>query len=399
MTTLGNTIDLYTVRFWVPFFAAVLAIGPISAATLRKWAFALLNLGFIALYLGPVVAFVDLFSALVAVCLLLRFVADGRIGGWVAGLSGTVVLGLFVLNKLPWLGSGMGLAGINPVLATIGFSYIALRLFDMGRAVLEGRQPPPDLVSTINYLVPFHMLAAGPIQAYDEFVAQPAVPDALGPGAVLEALERIAAGLFKKFILANMISKLFLTDFRAGGPYVLIEMQMNFLWLYLDFSAYSDVAVGVGRLMGVATPENFDRPYLARNVIEFWERWHISLSLFIRRNVFIPVQVWLMRRTDGRAPLLVASVAFAISFLLCGLWHRVNVHWFAWGALQAAGLIACNLYKYVLTKRLGRKGVNQYLANPWFRALAIAVTFEFEAFTVLVATYPIEELYRWIGYR
>ncbi len=102
------------------------------------------------------------------------------------------------------------------------------------------------------------------------------------------AFDRIASGLFKKYVLANLIKRLFLTDYRSAGLYVLLEVQLTFIWLYLDFSAYSDVAVGVGRLMGVATPENFNRPYLARNIIEFWERWHISLSQFIRRNIFIP---------------------------------------------------------------------------------------------------------------
>ena len=106
-------------------------------------------------------------------------------------------------------------------------------------------------------------------------------------------------------------------------------MQLNYLWLYLDFSAYSDIAVGVGRLMGVATPENFNRPYLARNMIDFWERWHISLSLFIRRNMFIPIQLALMRRTDGRRPLLVASVGVhrLVPALRALAQHRPRTGW------------------------------------------------------------------------
>ena len=97
--------------------------------------------------------------------------------------------------------------------------------------------------------------------------------------------------MFKKFVLANALEAAFLTAFRARGPYFFLEVQLNYLWLFLDFSAYSDIAVGIGGLLGVATPENFNRPYLARNSIDFWERWHISLSQFIRRNLFIPIQV------------------------------------------------------------------------------------------------------------
>ena len=136
----------------------------------------------------------------------------------------------------------------------------------------------------------------------------------------------------KKYVLAHGIELLLLTGFRAKGWYTPVEVQFNHLWLYLDFSAYSDLAVGVGRLMGVATPENFDRPLLARNLVQYWERWHISLSQFIRRNIFTPVQLAMVRRSEGQSPLRAASVAFTVSFLLCGLWHAVSFRWLGWVA-------------------------------------------------------------------
>jgi D-alanyl-lipoteichoic acid acyltransferase DltB (MBOAT superfamily) len=239
------------------------------------------------------------------------------------------------------------------------------------------------------------MLAAGPIQAYDDFVAQPGVPPPPTTREAIGALDRIAAGLFKKYILANLIESLLLTGFRARGAYLLAEAPLKFLWLYLDFSAYSDVAVGVGRLIGVATPENFDRPYLARNVVEFWDRWHISLSQFIRRNLFIPIQMTLMRRTEGRHPLAIASFAFAVSFLLCGLWHGVTIPWVVWGGFQAAGLIACNLYRHFLLTRLGRKGLNRYMANRPIRIAGCVLTFAYQSVAIAIATFPYGELTTW----
>jgi D-alanyl-lipoteichoic acid acyltransferase DltB (MBOAT superfamily) len=163
-------------------------------------------------------------------------------------------------------------------------------------------------------------------------------------------------------------------------------MNLNFLWLYLDFSAYSDVAVGLGRLMGSATPENFNRPYLARNVVDFWERWHISLSLFIRRNIFFPIQLGLMRWTEGARPLLISSFAVTVSFLLCGLWHNFLISWLAWGLYQSAGLIVCNVFREYLLRKLGRKGLKTYMANRWYRVLAIVVTFQFSAGAVVLVT-------------
>ena len=99
----------------------------------------------------------------------------------------------------------------------------------------------------------------------------------------------------------------------------------------------------------------------------------------------------LMRRSDGRWPLLVASLAFTVSFVVCGLWHGVSGPWLAWGIFQSVGLIVCNLYRAELSGT-GRKGVNRYLANRWIRVVAILVTFEFAATAVAIATYPYQEM-------
>ena len=392
---MSNAIELYSDRFWVFVALGIVGLNPIVSPRARKWTFAALNLAFLTLYIDKKV--VLLLAGLLLVRPLLGLLRSGRTGSAGAFLLGAGTFGLFVFHKRPDLFADPypATAPLESLLTTIGFSYVALRLYELARAVREGRHQPPDLASTINYLLPFHMLAAGPIQAYDDFVDQPPIPPPLAPSGALGAFERIASGLFKKYVLAKLIQEVFLTDYRSVGWYVVVEAQLTFLWLFLDFSAYSDVAVGVGRLMGVPTPENFNNPLLARNIIEFWERWHISLSMFIRRNVFIPLQLALMRRSEASRPLLVASLAFSASFLLCGLWHQVGWRWLAWGAFHAAGLIACNLYRHRLNKRLGRKGVNRYMERPWIRLAAIFLTFEFNAAAVFLVTYPFE-LPTWI---
>jgi D-alanyl-lipoteichoic acid acyltransferase DltB (MBOAT superfamily) len=312
----------------------------------------------------------------------------GRGRGLIALGLGVGTLGLFLIRKLPTTAVGLGWGAANPILVAVGFSYVALRICDVLRAVIERRQPAPDLPATINYLLPFHMLAAGPVQSYDEFVAQPAVPPPPTAVDTLEAAERIARGLFKKFVLAHVLKSLFLTGFRARGPYLLVEAQVFFLWLYLDFSGLSDLAVGMGRLIGAATPENFHRPYLARNITVFWERWHISLSQFIRRNLFIPVQLWLMRRSGGMNPLWCAGAAFVVSFVLCGLWHGVSIRFLAWGLLHAAALITVNLYRHYLTRRLGTRGVKDYLNHRGIGVISTFLTFEFVSLSLIVVAYP-----------
>lgn len=383
MTPSGQFIDFARYEFWVACAVAIVALQLTTWAPLRKWMLAAVNLGFLGLLLGSGLASVAV--AIVVVWLSLRAMSGEWFrtrGAWLIG--GTTLL-LFVLHKRWDFAVELGLYQVNVILATIGFSYVSLRLVEVLRSVFEGRDPVPDLPDFINYLLPFHMLAAGPVQSYEDFLEQPAVPDALTPRRVLEAVERISGGLFKKYVLAYAVDRLFLTGFTSEGWAYFLETQFFYVWLFLDFSAYSDIAVGIGRLMGVHTPENFNRPYLARNMIDFWERWHISLSLFIRRNLFIPVQLSLMRRTRGERPLMCATVAFTVSFVLCGLWHDIQLQFLLWGCLHALGLVLTNLYRHQLQARLGSNGVKRYLDNRFLRVAATIVTYEFVALSLVVA--------------
>jgi D-alanyl-lipoteichoic acid acyltransferase DltB (MBOAT superfamily) len=397
----ADSIDLYSVSFWVFVAAAVLILLPIESPRIRKWALAIVNLAFVGFYLRDRVVYIA--GGLLAANAILHALRPDRprLARVVFTLAGAIVLALFLIHKTPdlYVRYAAEARSINPILAIVGFSYVALRWVEVSRSVFEGRSAPPDVPSTINYLIPFHMLAAGPIQAYDEFATQPAIRPPLGAVESLEAFERIAAGLFKKYVLANIIEHLIKTDFRAGFPLFPIELQFNYIWLYLDFSAYSDIAVGIGRLIGAATPENFNRPYLARNMIDYWERWHVSLSLFIRRNVFYPLQLALMRASGGSYQLGAASLAFAVSFLLCGLWHQVSWNWLAWGGYHAAGLVVCNAYRAFLLKRLGRKGLNRYMENRWIKWIMIVITFEYTAISLMLVTGKIADSFWWRGIR
>ena len=371
-------IDLAKTPFWIAMAIAILLVAPRQRDQHRSWNFAALNLGFIALLVGWQGGLI-VFGGAVAAWLLARAVrgSEGRRFYATVGIAMSVIL--FVIHKRPGWFTAVDLSHLNPLLRVVAFSYIALRLIELYRAMYEQRYDAPSLTATINYLLPFHMLPAGPIQSYDEFVNQPGEPRPLTTATTLAATQRIAFGVFKKFFVAFLIKKLFLTDFTVSGIYWILEIQMFFIWLYLDFSAYSDIAVGIGKLIGVHTPENFNRPYFARNMIAFWERWHISLSLWIRRNLFFPVQIALLRWTGGAAQLWCASTAFAVSFLLCGLWHGIAWNFVVWGVMHATGLIVVNLYRKFLTKRLGSKGLKVYMGNPWIKAASMALTFEWVA--------------------
>ncbi len=175
----ARMIDLYSVRFWLVVAASVCLLGPLTHPTARKGVLSVINLGFIALFLGVKLTALGVLGGILVTWLWLHAVRPEQ-NRWRRGLllalGGLGLLAIFVFYKRP----GNWPSGINnrvyPILATIGFSYVALRLVEVARAVADGRHPVPDLSALVNYLLPFHMLAAGPIQAYDEFVAQPAVP-------------------------------------------------------------------------------------------------------------------------------------------------------------------------------------------------------------------------------
>jgi D-alanyl-lipoteichoic acid acyltransferase DltB (MBOAT superfamily) len=361
--------------FWGTVFLGIVVTGLTRGTSLRNPALAFVNAGFLILLLRLDV--IIILALLLVAWLALKAGRNSKAGPLVLAAVGAGTLYLFVIHK------GVELPGVNArllkVMSAISFSFIALRFVEVMRAVWEERHPPPDLPTFVNYIVPFHMLAAGPIQAYDEFAAQADGIEKPSPAIVLAGAERIATGLFKKFVIAFAIREAFLTDFQVHGPYELVELQFFVLWLYFDFSAYSDIAVGIGRLMGVATPENFNNPLTARNLIVFWERWHISLSMFIRRNLFIPLQLAAARR--GMPPKLSAALAIILAFELCGLWHGFAISWPIWGLLQGIGLAVVRLYGDFLQQALGPQGMKAYRSNVLIRWVCTAVTFEYLVFT------------------
>ncbi|MCE9553478.1 MAG: hypothetical protein K8T91_08900 [Planctomycetes bacterium] len=390
-----QTIDLAGGDFWLVFFVALLALTPIRSARLRPWIWAFCNLAFLKLLLYRW-QLAEVCGAVFVVYLTLK-VSRWRYGAWISALLlGSSTLALFLVNKLPALSNSGRWTPLSVTLTAIGFSYVALRLADMLRTVLVDKRPPPSLPATVNYLLPFHMLAAGPIQNYDDFLNQPPVPAPLTLPATLTATERITRGLVKKFILASAIQSALLTGFTVPGWYFILEVQLFYVWLYLDFSALSDIAVGIGGLLGIATPENFNNPFLARNMINFWDRWHISLSLFIRRNVYIPLQLWLVRRAGLDFALWCSTIALAVAFTLCGLWHGVTVRFLMWGLWHAVGVIAATLYRQYLTRKLGMQGFKRYMQRLDVRVIATIITFEYVAFSLVIIQAPLSTLWPWL---
>ena len=183
----------------------------------------------------------------------------------------------------------------------------------------------------------FPTLLAGPIKRYQQFQPVPRVQ----AGDVAWGLARILVGLFKKIALADSVAGIAL---RLSVPDQVTPLG---LWLamyayaaqiYFDFSGYSDLAIGAGRLLGYRVPENFHWPYLATDLSSFWRRWHISLSSWIRDYLYIPLG-------GNRGSALRVALNVIVVMALCGLWHGPAWHFVIWGVWHGLGLAATQAFR------------------------------------------------------
>lgn len=377
--------DVAGAAFWLYTVFAIAAVSLSAASRRSPVILALVNFGFCAILLGtwPACVLGLSIAALHGSCRSRRLCL--RVIG--TGLSAALLISIFLVHKLSFADHAM--QSFKLILAALGFSYVFLRGGEYLRAAQDDLVKDLKIADTVNYLIPFHMLAAGPIMSFAEFRQHMTPKATLNREEALQAIERIAGGLFKKFVLANgIIQPLFLTDFKADGWYFWVELQFYYLFIYLDFSAYSDIAIGVGALLGYKTPENFNKPLLARNIIVFWERWHISLSQFIRRNIYIPIQLSAMRLTKGEHAILISCAAFMMSFVICGLWHGLSWRFALWGVGHAAALIACTLYRETLVKVMGRKRAQAFSERRWVQFTSTFLTFEFVAISLAFLAVP-----------
>ncbi len=217
-------------------------------------------------------------------------------------------------------------------LVTISFSYIYLRVIDLIRAVAWGGVRIVNPMSLAGFLAPFHMVISGPINSYSEHIGN---DQALNPAPsfskLLSSVNTIVTGLFFKLVIAQGM-KIF-----AFGTYGSIEVNcwidsaFVLFYIFFDFAGYSLVALGIGRLCNIPTPENFKSPFFSTSITDFWTRWHISFGVFVRKNIFNPLQLLLVRSIGRKYAVFISFFVLVTSFSFVALWHRLTLSLFFWG--------------------------------------------------------------------
>jgi len=266
-------------------------------------------------------------------------------------------------------------------LVFVGCSYLAFRTSYLVLEVRNGTVPRPSYPDYLTFAFFVPTLSVGPISRYSEhrlaFVAdkKPEIPFAT-------ALLRVLVGAVKFRFLSPLLNQLTYSGLLLDGhPHPWIDLPIAglayYLYLYCNFSGFCDIAVGGAGLIGISVSENFSNPFAARNVADFWNRWHITLSQYMRDVVFSPLSRFLIRSTGPKFAMHAIAVAITIVFLLVGVWHGVGWNYAAFGAVHALGVAVNHYYTIFLKKSLGAKGYAAYEQNAVVRALAITLTFAF----------------------
>jgi alginate O-acetyltransferase complex protein AlgI len=260
------------------------------------------------------------------------------------------------------------------LLLPLGISYITFKYISYLTDVHWRLVKRGHVLDLLCYGSLFTIFVAGPIERFERFAPQ--VNDRnlrFAPSMAGVAFQRIVFGLFKKLVIADWVGYAIAPVWQHPDAYGTAARVLAFvgysIQIYMDFSGYSDIAIGASRLFGLTIMENFDWPYLQSNIGQFWRHWHISLSDWIRDYVFFPLSQWRQSKTWS----LVAVPVLAMS--LCGLWHGAAWHFLAWGAWHGAGIAGLQVWNaYKRKQRIAR------LRGAWSVAARFAgalVTFTF----------------------
>ncbi|RMG96087.1 MAG: MBOAT family protein [Deltaproteobacteria bacterium] len=224
------------------------------------------------------------------------------------------------------------------VVLPLGISFYTFQSLSYTIDVYRGRlDPERSLVRFALFVVFFPQLVAGPIVRAADLLPQLRRGPRYSRAGMAEGAFRILKGLAKKIVLGDWIAvQLCDPIFDAPETYTSAELLLALygytLQIYADFSGYSDIAIGLGRLLGYRFPENFDRPYQARDIAEFWRRWHMTLSSWLRDYLYFPL------RSAWTSP-FGAYVALWLTMFLVGMWHGASWNFVVYSNLHAAAMV------------------------------------------------------------
>jgi alginate O-acetyltransferase complex protein AlgI len=317
-------------------------------------------------------------------------------------------LGIF--KYLGWLDGGavslahlLGLSGTPPLIQLVlplGLSFFTFEFVHYQVDLYRGGEPITNPIRFALFPAFFPTQIAGPIKRYEDFDAQVGRRPRFDGPLFLEGLELIAVGMFKKVVIADNLARMAAIVFgntaaATSGDAVLGAMAFYFQ-VYFDFSGYSDIARGSAQLFGYRIPINFNAPFLATSVQDVWQRWHMSLTFWLRDYVFYPlVFSRALRRLGGRTR---AIAAVMITGTLCGMWHGAGSQYVLFGLLMGFDLVLDRILIIYLWRRVPARA---RMVGGWVQCqVMIATTIALFAAPIPVAfSLWQHELFGGLGFR
>jgi alginate O-acetyltransferase complex protein AlgI len=256
------------------------------------------------------------------------------------------LLGIKLIGEMKWM----------KVVMPLGISFITFHQLSYLIDIYRGDDPPMrSLWNYALFILYFPQLISGPIIRLHEMSDQ--IKDRGQQYNVdnqLLGFVRFITGLSKKVLIANVLGaeadRIFaMTGVELTTPLAWIGILAYTFQIYFDFSGYSDMAIGLARMMGFIFPENFNNPYISQSITEFWRRWHMTLSAWLRDYLFTPLSLSMRRwRIAG------LIISLLLTFTLCGMWHKPGWNFIIWGAYHGTLLIADRLFLLKILKKIGR---------------------------------------------
>jgi len=302
-----------------------------------------------------------------------------------------VLLLLFLILKTPLL-STLASTGLRQLtsqdislaqaseLSWLGFSYVAFRLIHTLIDRLNGRLKEIRLGEYMIYTIFFPAFLSGPLDRLQRFRKDLDTPQELTADELRLSGKRLAAGLFRKFILADTLAFIAISETNAAqaksAGWLWLLLAAYSFQLYFDFAGYTDIAIGAGLLLGFHLPENFNQPYRQPNLTLFWNNWHMTLTQWIRGYFFNPLTRSLRKGKKLSAPMIIFITQIS-TMLLIALWHGITLNFIIWGVWHSLGLFIHNR----LNALAGPKMTSMKEETPWlgtvFKVSGVLLTFLF----------------------
>ncbi|EJF00764.1 D-alanyl-lipoteichoic acid biosynthesis protein DltB [Liquorilactobacillus mali] len=274
------------------------------------------------------------------------------------------------------------------IIGFLGISYITFKIVGMIMEIRDGAIKEFRLGQTIQFLLFFPTISSGPIDRYRRFVGD--YNNQLSRKKYLDLLEKgvwyIFLGFLYKFFIAYFFGTLLMPQVaqnalaRGGISWWLVAyMYVYSMDLFFDFAGYSLFAVGTSYIMGIVTPMNFNRPFAAANIKEFWNRWHMSLSFWFRDYIYMRLVFFIMKNKLIKSRITIANLGYLTLFLIMGFWHGITWYYIVYGLFHACAIIVCDAWL-----RFKKKHRQQIPSNRFTKAFAIFLTFNTVCFSFLI---------------